>query len=244
MPRFFIEVSYKGTQFAGFQIQANAKTIQGEIEKAMKIFFRKDFMLTGSSRTDAGVHAVENYFHFDSHETQIFEGETMLYNLNSIISEDIVIKRIYRVADDAHSRFDAKGRYYEYRIYNRKDPFLSDRAYYYPYPVSLHKLNEAAQIILHTTEFQAFSKKNTQVFTYQCKITKSEWIEEGHTIIFRIKGTRFLRGMVRGLVGTMLKVGNGKISIETFKEIVESKNSLRVDFSMPAHGLTLLKVDY
>jgi len=245
MSRFFVEVAYKGTNYAGFQVQHNANTIQAEVEKALKIYFKRDFELTGSSRTDAGVHALQNFFHFDMDETfQLSESIEVAYHLNAILPRDIVMKEIRMVEDLAHSRFDALYRTYEYSIYNAKNPFLEDRAYYYPYPLDLNLLNEAAAIILMNTDFQSFSKKNTQVYTYECNIMESAWETHNHKLIYRIRGSRFLRGMVRGLVGTMLRVGAGKIGIDEFRDIIKAHDISRVDFSTPSHGLVLINVGY
>ncbi len=247
MPRYFIEVIYRGTNFAGFQIQQNAVTIQEEIEKAFGIFFKEEFLMTGSSRTDAGVHALSNYFHFDSISLASFTSERInkiIYNLNAILPSDIVIKRIYQVADDAHCRFDAISRQYKYYIYQHKDPFHSDRAYYYPYKLDLSILNMAAEIVYVYHDFTSFSKRNTQVTNFNCKILLSEWSINENLICYEVKANRFLRGMVRGLVGTMLKVGTGKISIDEFCKIIESKDCSNADFSVPPQGLFLVQVQY
>ncbi len=244
MSRFFLEVAYKGTNYSGFQVQQNAITIQSELEKALRVYFRTEIALTGSSRTDAGVHAVQNFFHFDfvTDHPKIFENS--IYNLNAILPGDIVVKRFILAEDQAHSRFDARHRIYQYVVYNKKDPFLADRAYYYPYPLDLEKLNEAAGLIKDTTDFETFCKKNVQVQHYICHIHESKWVKEGETIVYLVKGNRFLRGMVRGLVGTMLKVGTGKLSLAEFSSIIISKQASKADFSMPAHGLTLIEVGY
>ena len=247
MPRYFIEVFYKGTNYSGFQIQQNANSIQAEIEIALNIFFKEKFSLTWSSRTDAGVHALSNYFHFDSDASVIIFYERLnkiIYNLNSILPADIVVKRIYRVADDAHCRFDAISREYKYYIYQQKDPFQADRAYYFPYKLDINLLNQAAASILAYQDFTSFSKRNTQVANFRCIISKSEWIREQSHLTYTVKANRFLRGMVRGLVGTMLKAGTGKISIGKFCEIIESRDCSSADFSTPAYGLFLIKVQY
>jgi tRNA pseudouridine38-40 synthase len=245
MPRYFIEVYYKGTNYAGFQVQQNANSIQAEVTKALNIFFKLELELTGSSRTDTGVHALQNFFHFD---TDGLPGGELLservYNLNAILPDDIVVKKIYKVPDDANCRFDAKSREYQYYIYQHKDPFLADRAFYYPYTLDMDKLNAAAAAILHYTDFTSFSKKNTQVKTFICAMLKSEWRNENGMIVYNVQGNRFLRGMVRGLVGTMLRVGTGKISVDEFITIIENKDSSKVDFSVPAQGLFLCNVFY
>ncbi|MDQ6757179.1 MAG: tRNA pseudouridine(38-40) synthase TruA [Bacteroidota bacterium] len=261
MPRYFIEVAYKGTHYSGFQIQQNANSVQAEIQKALKIFFKKDFELTGSSRTDAGVHALQNFFHFyveppliTEKEIKILESskvfpvggdlEGAAYNLNSILPDDIVIKKIFLVKDFAHCRFDAISREYKYFIYQKKDPFLQDSAYYFPYKIDVDKLNEAAQQLLKYTDFTSFSKKNTQVNNFICKIEKSEWMIAENKLAYNVIANRFLRGMVKGLVGTMLKVGTNKISVNEFLKIIENKESAKADFSVPPQGLFLVAVNF
>jgi tRNA pseudouridine38-40 synthase len=244
MSRYFIEVSYKGSAYAGFQVQDNANTIQAEIERALGIYFRVGFELTGSSRTDAGVHAVQNFFHFDF-EKEGIDWANVPYHLNAILPEDIAVRKIIPVADDAHCRFDAVSRTYEYSLYDQKNPFLHDRAYFYPYRIDLQVLNEAAAVVLATENFESFCKRNVQVRTYLCRIQESKWFyNEKGVLVYRVRGNRFLRGMVRGLVGTMLRVGRGKTSMVEFFEIINSNNPSRVDFSTPAHGLSLVKVEY
>ena len=245
MARYFLEVAYKGTAYSGFQVQENANTVQAEIEKALQVYFRKSFSLTGSSRTDAGVHARQNFFHFDT-DAVFSEAETdkATYHLNAILPLDIAIKNIKRVAEDAHCRFDATARSYRYSVHQHKDPFLLDDSYYYPYPLNMEVLNEAAKLLFDFTDFESFAKKNTQVFTYNCTILLSEWRLENNILIYKVTGNRFLRGMVRGLVGTMLLVGKGKYSVDDFKKILESKDSSKTDFSAPAKGLVLVEVRY
>lgn len=241
MPRYFIEVSYKGSRYSGFQVQKNANSIQAEVEKCLGIFYKSTIDLTGSSRTDAGVHALQNYFHAD------YEGvidSSNIYHLNAILPQDIVIKRIIPVNDKAHCRFDAVSRTYLYRLYSSKDPFMEDRAYYFPYRLDIGFLQHAAELIMHYSDFTTFSKRNTQVNNFNCTIYESSWVEEGNILSYRVSGNRFLRGMVRGLVGTMLRVGNGKITLEDFKNIIESRDCGRADFSVPAHGLFLEEVEY
>ena len=214
MARYFIQVAYKGSNYAGFQVQKNANSIQAEIEKALKIFFKTGIELTGSSRTDAGVHAHNNYFHFNSIVLPLQDAlNKAVYNLNAILPVDIVIKSIYQVGENAHCRFDALYREYEYHLYQSKNPFLTDRAYYYPYNLDIDILQQAAELITGYTDFTTFSKRNTQVKTFDCKVIKSLWINKDDCIIYSVQSNRFLRGMVRGLVGTMLKAGTGKISL-------------------------------
>ena len=245
MLRYFIEVAYKGTKYAGFQIQQNANSVQAEIEKALRVFFKQAITLTCSSRTDAGVHALSNYFHFDAANLPAQEDlVNAVYNLNAILPTDILVKRIYKVANNAHSRFDAHSRAYRYSVYQHKNPFIEDRAYYYPYKLDIDKLQAAAAILKEYTDFTSFSKRNTQVKTFNCTILKSEWSLQDDCTIYNVEANRFLRGMVRGLVGTMLKAGTGKISTDIFRSIIESKDCTKADFSVPPQGLFLLNVRY
>lgn len=241
--RHFIELMYKGTSYSGFQVQKNANTIQAEVEKALRIFYKKEFDLTGSSRTDAGVHALQNYFHFDAPEG--FEyNEDDIYNINSILPPDIVILSVKKVTDMAHCRFDAVQREYTYRIYQKKNPFLADRAYYYPYKLDIELLQQAAEVIRGYQDFTSFSKRNTQVNNFICAIRESKWVLHENTLEYNVSANRFLRGMVRGLVGTMLKVGTRKTSMSALKDIIEVKDCSKADFSTPSHGLFLKHVIY
>ena len=239
--RYFLEVSYKGTNYSGFQIQHNANTIQAEIEKAFAIFFKEKIDLVGSSRTDAGVHALKNYFHFNSDKDI---SSSNLYNLNSILPGDIVLKSIAPVKEFAHCRFDALSREYKYYIYNQKNPFLAERAFYFPYKLDKDLMEEAASIIPEYEDFTSFSKRNTQVKNFKCRIIESKWIEEDGCLVFNINANRFLRGMVRALTATMLKVGRRKMSISGFRNVIESKNCTQASFAVPAHGLFLVDVNY
>ena len=240
MPRYFIEVAYKGTAYSGFQVQKNANSIQAEIEKAMLIYFKKGFELTGSSRTDTGVHALQNFFHFDA-DAEIVDAS---YQLNAILPADIVIKKIFPVAADAHCRFDARSREYRYYTYASKNPFIADGAYYFPYTLNIDSMQAAATEIMNHHDFTSFSKRNTQVKTFGCDIMQSEWIREEDGLLYKVKANRFLRGMVKGLVGTMLQVGRGKLSIEQFRDIIISKDCSRADFSPASHGLFLIAVEF
>lgn len=241
MARYFIELSYDGTTFGGFQIQQNKATVQGELEKAMETLYRVPIALTGASRTDAGVHAYQNFLHFD---TELAILPKHIYNLNAILPNSVVVKGIYQVPNDAHSRFDAIKRAYIYRIHTQKNPFLEGRSWYYPFPINLDLMQEAADSLLDYTDYESFSKKNTTVNTFQCTITKAKWTSIGTEIQFEIHSNRFLRGMIRGLVGTMMQVGRGQISIANWHEIVASKDEQRVDFSTPANGLYLSEISY
>jgi tRNA pseudouridine38-40 synthase len=200
--------------------------------------------LTGSSRTDAGVHALQNYFHLDMPYQLTANAEKDIYHLNAILPGDIVIKNILSVTPAAHCRFDALSREYHYHIYQHKNPFLSDKAYYYPYHLDFNLLQEAAAELMLHQDFTSFSKKNSQTHTFICSLLQSRWYQQEDTLVYKVKANRFLRGMVRGLTGTMLLVGRKKISLAEFKTIIEQKDCSGADFSVPGHGLFLVKVEY
>ncbi|MBL0882964.1 MAG: tRNA pseudouridine synthase A, partial [Chitinophagaceae bacterium] len=199
--RYFLELSYDGTHYSGFQVQDGQETIQSAVARALETLFRQPFSLTGSSRTDAGVHALQNFFHFDS---SLELTPKHRYNLNAILPSDIGITAIYRVADDAHCRFDALQRSYKYLIYRQKNPFMVNRGWLFPYPVNQELLDRMALILMEYSDFTSFSKRNSQVKTYICDIRSSYW-EQGSNgaLTYRIRSNRFLRGMIRGIVGTM-----------------------------------------
>ena len=240
MSRYFIEVAYKGTKYSGFQVQENANTIQAEIEKAFHTIQRVPVVLTGSSRTDAGVHALQNFFHFDFDEDL---NPKLEYKMNAILPGDIVIKALIKTGESAHSRFDALSREYEYRIYKFKDPFLKDFAYYYPYNIDIELLHHTADIIKNNTQFFAFAKTNTQVNNFNCTIYKSNWFSHNNQLVYNIKGNRFLRGMVRLLTATQLQVACKKLSLSDFHSLFSSTNR-KCSFSLPPQGLYLTKVEY
>lgn len=239
MARYFIEVAYKGTAYSGFQIQENATTIQSEVEKALHTLHRNPIQLTGSSRTDAGVHALQNYFHFD------YEGNLhpqVVYKLNAILPPDIVVKQVHYMSPEAHSRFDATSREYIYRIHQFKNPFLEGASLFFPYKLNIGLMREGAAYLLSQKNFFAFSKTNTQVKNFHCNIIGSDWIEEGENLIYKIEANRFVRGMVRIVTATLLKLGREKISLTELESLFV--NTDKAGFSVPSHGLYLLKVKY
>ena len=241
MLRYFIEVAYKGTRYSGFQTQDNAETIQSKVEGALQTIYKQDFQLTCSSRTDAGVHALQNFFHLDT-ETEL--NLKQVYNLNAVLPHDIVIKQIFLVEPDKHARFSATHRQYKYYITRDRNPFLTETAWYYPYNLDIEALQQTANVLLTYADFTTFSKRNTQVKTFLCDIVVSKWYYENDCLVYEVKANRFLRGMVRGLVGTMLKVGRGLISQNDFKQIIEAKDCTKANFNTPAQGLFLIKVTY
>ena len=241
LQRYFLELSYMGTHYCGFQKQDNANSVQAEVEKAFAVLQRTPVELTGSSRTDTGVHALQNYFHFD------YEGiihPQFVYKINSILPRDIVLKSITAVPAHAHSRFAALSREYAYYIYRHKNPFLHGRAYYFPYTLDLQKMQQAAEIIATYNDFTSFAKRNSQVKTYDCTIHKSEWTMQEDCLVYHVKANRFLRGMVRGLTATMLQIGRGKMTLEELHAIVVGGDNRKADFSAPGWGLFLMRVEY
>jgi tRNA pseudouridine38-40 synthase len=241
MARYFIEVSYKGTAYSGFQRQENAHTVQAELENAIAVLQRESIQLTGSSRTDAGVHAHQNFFHCD------FEGEwhpQAVYKLNAILPADLVLRQIKLMPQEAHSRFDARSRRYRYFIYTHKNPFVADRAYYFPYRIDLDRMQEAAALLKEYKDFTSFSKRNTQVKTFDCEILESSWAQWEEGFYYEVRANRFLRGMVRALTATMLQVGRGKLTLLDFRRIIDAKDCTVASFAVPAHGLFLEEVEY
>lgn len=236
-----MEVAYLGTHYSGFQVQQNANTIQAEIERALKIFYKNNFELTGSSRTDAGVHALQNFFHFDC---DIVVQRARLYNLNALLSQDIVIKNIFEVQPGAHCRFDALSRTYNYYIHRSKNPFLVGTSYYYPFTLNTVLLQQYATIISKHKNFAAFSKHNTQVNHFLCNVEHSCWVIKNDVWKYEIKADRFLRGMIKGLVGTMLRLAKQNADVMQLEKIFESRDCTQADFSPPSHGLFLTEINF
>lgn len=239
--RYFIEIAYLGKNFHGWQLQENAVTIQGEIEKAFSTIFKEKVQVHGSSRTDAGVHARQQFAHFDFHEIDCQE---LTYRLNRFLNPEIAVKGIYPVSEDAHSRFDATGRKYIYRIIRQKDPFKREVSALYSREVDLELLNKAAEILFEYRDFQCFSKVKTDVYTYNCEIREAKWVWNKDTLEFHISADRFLRGMVRAIVGTILDVGYEKITLVDFRTIIEGKDRRNAGMAAKAEGLTLERVFY
>jgi tRNA pseudouridine38-40 synthase len=233
MHRYFIELAYKGTDYSGFQIQDTGVTIQSELTEALQTIFRQSFQLTGSSRTDAGVHAEQNYFHFD---TDLVFTDKQVYN--------IAVKQVRKVKPESHCRFNAVSRSYRYSINRNKNPFLTETAWLYPFAIDKAILDESAALLMEYTDFTSFSKRNTQVKTFNCSIEMSQWVERDGLLIYEVRSNRFLRGMIRGLVATMLKVARGSITIPDFRNILIARDCSKADFSAPAHGLCLTKVAF
>ena len=240
--RYFIRFSYFGKQYHGWQKQPNAITVQGVLEDALSKLLSQEIILMGAGRTDAGVHAKELYAHFDFGE--IPQKDNFVFRLNSFLPKDIAVQDVFLVPEEAHARFNAVSRTYEYWIVQDKNPFLIDHAHFIKYPLDVKKMNEAALLLLDHTDFECFSKSNTEVNTFNCDITHAAWRLDGGVLIFTITADRFLRNMVRAVVGTLLDVGLGKIKISNVKAILKSKDRSNAGASAPAKGLYLTSVLY
>ena len=240
--RYFIELSYNGKAYHGWQIQPNAISIQEVLEKGLSTLLKEPIATMGAGRTDAGVHATQLFAHFDT-ET-LFDIKTLIYKLNSFLPEDIAIKSIFKVKANSHARFHATSRQYLYRIALEKNPFNKEQAFLLKPKLNIDKLKAATKILLDYKDFQCFSKSNTDVKTYHCNIMKAEWSLVENELHFIIKADRFLRNMVRAIVGTLINIGIGKIEVETLHDIIKSKNRSEAGFSVPAHALYLTKIEY
>jgi tRNA pseudouridine38-40 synthase len=243
MPRYFLEIAYKGTNYHGWQIQANAHTVQAELNQALAHILRYPVDTIGSGRTDTGVHARQQFVHFDTAEA-IADTQYFMYRLNACLPEDLAAYRIFAVSPQANVRHDAISRSYEFHIHRQKNPFLHTLSYHYNYPLNLDKMNEAAQILLNYTDFESFSKVKTDVDHFECTISEARWEEKGKYLIFHITANRFLRGMVRTLVGTMLDIGREKTEIADFEKIIQARDRRKAGRIVPPEGLYLTAVRY
>jgi len=242
MPRYFLQLSFHGKKFHGWQIQENAHSVQAELNNALKTLLGAETETTGCGRTDTGVHASKFFAHFDAGE--IKDEKDFVYHLNCLLPFEVAIQRIIKVADDAHARYDATSRTYRYFIHKTKNPFLNDTSYYFPFPLDIALMNQAASILMDHTDFSCFSKTRTQVKTNICKIVSAHWEQQGEQLVFEITADRFLRNMVRAIVGTLLEVGEGHFSVSDFTEIIENKKRSGAGASVPGHGLFLKNVTY
>ncbi len=240
--RYFIKLAYNGTPYHGWQIQPNAASVQETLNKAFSVLLNSDIHLMGAGRTDTGVHATEMYAHFDFENT--IDSPKLVHKLNSYLPKDIVIYDIFAVDSEAHTRFDATKRTYKYHINSFKDAFTQEQSWYFNQSLDIDLMNKAAQLLFNHTDFQCFSKVNTDVNTFDCTIFEAHWKKEENKLIFTISANRFLRNMVRSIVGTLVNVGLHKITVADFNTIIESKSREKAGFSVPAHGLYLTKIEY
>ena len=240
--RYFIEIAYNGKNYHGWQLQEDAVTVQEVLENSLSTLLKKVIKVTGAGRTDAGVHAKQLFAHFDFREIE--DVLDLVFKLNSFLPKDISVKNIYKMKDDAHARFDAIEREYEYIITLKKNPFVQDFAYLIHQKPNVDLMNKAAKTLLHYKDFQCFSRSKSDVKTYHCNIKKAFWKVEKSKLVFTISADRFLRNMVRAIVGTLLDVGFNKTTFEMFQEIIKGKDRSKAGASVPAHGLFLTKIKY
>ena len=243
---YFIQVAYKGTAYHGWQKQPNAITVQSEIERVLSVLLNEPVEILGSGRTDAGVHATGQIFQLSLPKS--VDPQNVMYRANKMLAADIAFKAIYEVNADAHARFDATSRSYEYKISGIKNPFGPDLVYHFNHELDHEKMNLAAAKLLAYTDFESFSKVKTDVHTFNCDITEAVWKrhdeKDNVDYVFHVSANRFLRGMVRALVGTLLEVGLGRMEVEEFEKIIQAKNRTSAGRAAPAHGLYLTKVEY
>lgn len=244
MNRYFIYLSFRGTAYNGWQLQPGKHTVQGVLAKALSTVLSAHTAVTGAGRTDTGVHASFFCAHFDSSRDDLHEDGPLLYNLNSLLPEDIAVRKIMKVKADGNARFDALSRTYRYTITRVKDPFVSDTAWLLYWPLDLEKLNEASSILLRHSDFTSFSRLHGGNKTNICRVTQAHWCEEPGRLLFTITADRFLRNMVRAIVGTLIPAGRGKLSVADFEAILNGKDRGLAGQSAPAHGLSLTAIEY
>ncbi len=251
MQRFFIELAYNGTPYHGWQIQPNALSVQECLDKALSVFFRQPIATVGCGRTDTGVHATQFFAHFDLPPDQkmslaafVLSVAEKVNSLNSLLPYEIAIKRIFDVEADAHARFGATSRAYQYHLHFRKDPFKLNRSWLQKATLDVAAMNAAAQMLMSHTDFSCFSKSNTQTFTNNCKVTEAYFEVVNGGLVFNIKADRFLRNMVRAIVGTLIRIGKKEIDLQDMAQILDSKDRGKAGQSVPACGLYLVEVVY
>ena len=242
--RYFVTFSYNGGRYHGWQIQPNGNSVQEELQRALSTLLRQEIAVTGAGRTDAGVHARMMVAHFDATLGDL-SPEQLTYKLNRLLPWDIAVQKVEVVSDDLHARFSAKSRMYRYYVHTAKDPFLRPYSCELHYPLDFAKMNEAGRLLMGYDDFGAFCKSGADVKTTLCTVTKAEWVQTSDTSwYFEIRANRFLRNMVRAVVGTLIEVGRGRLSIEEFKKVIEGKQRSEAGESMPAHALFLEDIVY
>ena len=241
--RYFLELSYSGKAYNGWQIQNNAPSVKQTLPEALSTILRVPTGVVGAGRTDTGVHAARYVAHFDA-ECPLEEPQRFCYHLNAILPWDIAVQDVRRVRDDAHARFDAVEREYKYYVSPRKDPFRRDVAYQLIMPLDLDRMNEAAETLLGRQDFTSFSRLHSGNKTNICRVTRAQWREQDGCYVFTVAADRFLRNMVRAIVGTLLDVGRGKLSVEGFRAVIDGRDRALAGTSAPPQGLFLTRVDY
>ena len=251
--RYFISLSYRGSSYCGWQIQVNDPSVQSEVERAFSVYLKSEIKVTGAGRTDTGVHASNYMAHFDSPEPiQIQDYSKLIYKINAILPADITLLNIFSVADDAHARFDAVSRTYKYYIHTSKDSFAGDFSYFFPYKIDLAAMNLAASYLLGEKDFTSMAKLHSDVKTNICNVSEAFWATgsplsldcSDSSYCFTISANRFLRNMVRAIVGSLLDVGRGKLGPESVLEILGQKDRSAAGISAPAHALFLTAIEY
>ncbi len=240
--RYFIELSYNGKNYHGWQIQPDVISVQEKINKALSTLYQQEIQVVGAGRTDTGVHASQMFAHFDIDKK--LKGD-LVFKVNSILPQDIVVYRVFEVDAEKHARFDAVSRSYEYKVWLGRNPFLLDFSWQiHSQNLDIKIMNEAAKLLLEYENFQTFSKVKTEVYTFNCNVTEAFWEQKDNELTFTISANRFLRNMVRAIVGTLVDVGLGKLTVADFRKIIESKNRSNAGLSVPAKGLFLTQIKY
>ena len=242
--RYFIYISYKGTSYHGWQLQPNSITIQKMVDNALNVILNEDVRTTGAGRTDAGVHALLFCAHFDSLSPDLGVNKNLLFRLNSFLPEDISVSRIMKVLPDANARYSAISRTYKYYISGTKDPFFNSSSWFLHGDINLEAMNQACRILFLYSDFTSFSKLHSGSKTNICKIYDARWEKEDNRLVFTIQADRFLRNMVRAIVGTMIKIGFGRMNQKEFEEIIQARERCRAGTSAPAKGLFLTDIEY
>jgi tRNA pseudouridine38-40 synthase len=243
--RYFIKLSFDGTHYHGWQAQDNSLSIQAVLNNALSVVLKKEISATGAGRTDAGVHAKEFYAHFDTDLS--FDDENtrnLIYHLNGFLPEDIAIQNVFNVPDDAHARFSAISRTYQYIITPEKDPFLTGRVYRYSGPLDIDQMNRGADILKNCSDFTSFAKLPSDTKTNICRVTEAHWCRKNGQIVFTVTADRFLRNMVRAIVGTLIDLGRNRIKLEDIETIILAKDRSAAGYSVPACGLYLISIRY
>lgn len=241
--RYFLELQYKGTRYNGWQIQQNALSIQEIVNDALSVLLKAKTETVGCGRTDTGVHALQFFAHFNTAQ-EIANAEKFIFSMNGLLPYDICILDLHNAEDDAHARFDATCRTYHYFIYQSKNPFLKDAAFFFPKHLNIYAMNDACTVLKTYNDFSCFSKSNTQTKSNVCKISFAQWHRENDLLVFKITADRFLRGMVRAIVGTTLWVGEKLISLNEFEDIIKNGDRKNSGQSVDACGLYLTEITY
>ena len=243
MQRYFIELAYNGSQYNGWQVQPNAPSVQGTLNRTLSLLLREEINVTGAGRTDTGVHASFFVAHFDVGEP-LADPKDLCLKLNRFLDDSIAIREIYPVRADAHARYSALSRTYKYYLSKGKDPFRCLFSYRtLPLP-DVNKMNAACEVLLGVSDFSSFAKLHGNAKTNICRLMEARWTDEGEQLVFTIRADRFLRNMVRAVVGTLLEVGRGRLSLEDFKQVIESKDRCQAGTSVPGHALFLCHIEY